>query len=49
MPVSLEESSALSLDDNSSNDDANKSPEDVLAQPLSSDEVKSCSHFRAIL
>ncbi|XP_062150756.1 protein PTST, chloroplastic isoform X2 [Alnus glutinosa] len=37
MPVSLEESSALSLEDNSSNDE----PEDVLAQPLSSDELKS--------
>lgn len=49
MLVSLEESSALSSEDYSSNDDSTKSPEEALTQPLSSDEVNSCSHFRAIL
>ncbi|XP_059449751.1 protein PTST, chloroplastic [Corylus avellana] len=41
MPFSLEESSALSSEDYSSNDHATKSPKEVLAQPLSSDELKS--------
>lgn len=45
MPVSLEESSALSSEDYSSNDDATKLPKEILAQPLSSDEVKSCCPY----
>lgn len=47
IPVSLEESSALSSEDYSSNDYATKSPKEVLAQPLSSDEVKFCDFMCA--
>jgi hypothetical protein len=45
MPVSLEESSALSSEDYSSSDDATKLPKEVHAHPLSSDEVKSCCPY----
>ncbi|XP_041003367.1 protein PTST, chloroplastic isoform X3 [Juglans microcarpa x Juglans regia] len=39
MSVSLEESSSLKSDDYSSSDDAIEMPEEVLAQPLGSDEA----------
>ncbi|XP_041003366.1 protein PTST, chloroplastic isoform X2 [Juglans microcarpa x Juglans regia] len=39
MSVSLEESSSLKSDDYSSSDDAIEMPEEVLAQPLGSDEL----------
>ncbi|KAF5479996.1 hypothetical protein F2P56_000774 [Juglans regia] len=41
MSVSLEESSSLKSEDYSSSDDAIEMPEEVLAQPLGSDELKS--------
>lgn len=46
-PVSLEESSSPKSKNYSSNDDATESPESVLAQPLSRDEVKL--HFLSII
>lgn len=47
MPVSVEESSSPKSKNYSSNDDATESPESVLAQPLSRDEVKL--HFLSII
>lgn len=46
MPVSLEESSSLKSKNYSSNDDAIELPENLLAQPLSRDEVKL--HFLSL-
>lgn len=47
MPVCLVESSSLKSEDYSSNDHATESPKELLAQPLSRDEVKS--HFHCIV
>lgn len=48
VPVSLEESSSVQLEDHSSKD-ATELLEEVLAQPLGSDEVKLQFHFMVVL